>query len=154
MSKPNLQPASLSCTLNHTLDARIEHAHIIARVALSPDIRMYRYQPMYPHRTFRLHSQHTHTYIRPFPVVRMIAALLHSRFQRFYPLIIVPAGGIALAAGGRHSVVLLSDQSVWAAGDNGYGQLGTGLPITSITDFYSLGFMMVIPPGQCSIGLQ
>ena len=84
----------------------------------------------------------------------MIAALSHSRFQQFYPSIIVPAGGIALAAGGRHSVALLSDQSVWAAGDNGYGQLGTGIPITSLADFFSLGFRMVIPPGQCSIGLQ
>ena len=62
------------------------------------------------------------------------------------------AGSIGIAAGGRHSVALGDDHSVWTAGDNGYGQLGNGGPDLP-EEVVSVGFLMVISPGQCNITL-
>ena len=39
---------------------------------------------------------------------------------------VVLSGAKAVAAGGRHSMVLKHDESVWATGHNLYGQLGDG----------------------------
>ena len=56
---------------------------------------------------------------------------------------VVHAGVQAIAAGDFHSMVLKQDGSLWAAGDNGYGQLGDG----TTTDRH--GFVEVVPSGQC-----
>ena len=42
------------------------------------------------------------------------------------PPSVVHAGAQAIAAGGYHSMVLKADGTVWATGDNRYGQLGDG----------------------------
>ena len=42
----------------------------------------------------------------------------------------VHAGAQAIAAGDYHSMALKTDGTVWAAGSNGYGQLGDGTTIS------------------------
>ena len=54
---------------------------------------------------------------------------------------------VAISAGGRHSLVLAEDESVWATGDNGFGQLGNGGPI-SLDDLYVKTFTKVLLSGQ------
>ena len=43
---------------------------------------------------------------------------------------VVRAGAKAIAAGYFYSMVLKGDGTVWATGDNGYGQLGDGTTIS------------------------
>ena len=50
---------------------------------------------------------------------------------------------LAVAAGRCHSMVLKQDGSVWATGENDYGQLGDG------TYTQTTSFVMVVPSGQC-----
>ena len=57
------------------------------------------------------------------------------------------AGATAISAGGRHSLVLKQDFSVWATGDNGYGQLGNGGP-KSPKDMYKKKFVKAMAEGQ------
>ena len=64
----------------------------------------------------------------------------------FVPPLLCP-GATEIAAGGRHSVAVADDRSLWATGDNGFGQFGNGGP-TDIADFYSLGFIMVVSSGR------
>ena len=42
------------------------------------------------------------------------------------PPSVVHAGAQAIAAGGRHSMVLKTDGTVWATGGNYWGQFGDG----------------------------
>ena len=42
------------------------------------------------------------------------------------PPSVVRAGAKVIAAGWSHSMVLKGDGTVWATGDNSYGQLGDG----------------------------
>ena len=51
--------------------------------------------------------------------------------------------GAAISAGYQHSMILKQDSSVWATGDNRYGQLGDG------TTVHKEGFVKVFPAGQC-----
>ena len=46
--------------------------------------------------------------------------------QRVCPSLLLYAGVVAVSAGNEHSLLLKQDGSVWAAGDNFYGQLGAG----------------------------
>ena len=43
------------------------------------------------------------------------------------PPSVMRAGAQAIATGGFHSMVLKGDGTVWATGDNRYGQLGDGI---------------------------
>jgi alpha-tubulin suppressor-like RCC1 family protein len=56
-------------------------------------------------------------------------------------------GAISIAAGGNHSLILKTDGSVWAAGDNGYGQLGIGTSDASPHP----NFAQVVPSGVIDI---
>jgi len=47
-----------------------------------------------------------------------------AKVRRFKSLALT--GIIAIGGGLRHSIALKNDGTVWAWGDNGYGQLGTG----------------------------
>ena len=55
-----------------------------------------------------------------------------------------PVGMIAIAAGTGHSVALLKDGTVWAWGDNTYGQMGGGTGGTSLTPHMIPGLEGVI----------
>ena len=48
-----------------------------------------------------------------------------------------------MSAGGSHSMVLKVDGSVWATGDNQYGQLGDGTFVSKTN------FVKVMPSGRC-----
>ena len=50
---------------------------------------------------------------------------------------------VAISAGYQHSMILKQDGSVWATGDNRYGQLGDG------TTVHKQSFVKVVPSGQC-----
>ncbi len=56
---------------------------------------------------------------------------------------VVHAGATAIVAGFDWSFVLKQDGTVWAAGDNKYGQLGDGTSPGSKT------FVKVVSSGQC-----
>jgi len=55
------------------------------------------------------------------------ANYLTSPYSADFPVTVSPAlGVISMSAGGRHTVFILSDGSLWGMGTNGYGQLGDG----------------------------
>src|SRR5260221_10399183 len=61
------------------------------------------------------------------------------------------SGMTAVAAGGIHSLALSHDGTVWAWGDNSYGQLGngsTGSPVTVPAQVPGLSGIIAIIPGQ------
>ena len=60
---------------------------------------------------------------RMHPHPHVVYAPFDSHLERFCPLTL-HAGVKAISAGGRHSMILMADGSVWATGDNQYGQLG------------------------------
>jgi len=51
---------------------------------------------------------------------------LDNHYYSSQPEQIVASGVTAISAGGAHSLFLKSDGSLWAMGENGYGQLGDG----------------------------
>ena len=65
----------------------------------------------------------------------------HSHPERFGPFAL-HADVVAISAGGRHSMILMADSSVWATGDNEYGQLGDGTTVGKTR------FVKVMPSGQ------
>ena len=61
------------------------------------------------------------------------------------------SGIIAVAAGKQHSLALKSDGTVWAWGDNSYGQLGIGstsVPATPVVQVSGLPFIIAIAVGS------
>lgn len=66
--------------------------------------------------------------------------------KRVYPLV-VHAGVKAIAAGSFHSMVIKTDGSVWAAGNNEKGQLGDG----DGSKIHRPSFVKVVSPGQCDV---
>ena len=64
---------------------------------------------------------HTHTLISSLSIELIARPVINAA-----PPSAVHAGAQAIAAGGYHSMVLKADGTVWAAGGNGYGQLGDG----------------------------
>ena len=59
------------------------------------------------------------------------------------------ADATAIAAGSSYSMVLKQDGTVWATGDNAYGQLGNGTKTDRNKKPYRLTFVKVVPSGQC-----
>ena len=60
-----------------------------------------------------------------------------------FPPLAMHADAQAIAAGEYHSMVLKYDGTVWATGDNKYGELGDG------TTTNRRAFVQVVSSGQC-----
>ena len=70
--------------------------------------------------SFSYASSHTHS-------------LTHTHLHSLTQLHIVHTGVRAVATGGKHSLVLRTDGTVWVTGDNSFGQLGDGTTIDKNT---------------------
>ena len=62
-------------------------------------------------------------------------------------VLVITAGATAIAAGGYHSMVLKEDGSVWATGDNEYGQLGDGSTTAKTSMYVATSASMQVATG-------
>ena len=134
----------------HALPVPLPSPNMLTRT-FTPDMRLHQHRLMYPHSKLRI------TLITPLPIqtprqlshTHKLRNHLHNRRR-----ILVNgfssrwrAGAIGISAGGRHSMVLGLFGSVWASGDNGFGQLGNGRSSLAYA-VYTVGFVDVMPSGQ------
>ena len=96
----------------------------------------------------------THTHTRTHPRTNLSRRGTPFQSELLRPSIVL-AGAKAISAGGRHSLLIAQDGSVWATGWNEYGQLGDGTFVSKnnfvkvIQNDQSLVMKLLLSRGRC-----